>query len=81
LRDQHTKLWKREDDEDNEEDEEEERRFQEEDFSLGKKNKRLDLNFFLSLFFTSRSLSYDLSFFAREREREREFSFYALTTL
>jgi hypothetical protein len=70
LRDQHTKLWKREDDEDNEEDEEEERRFQEEDFSLGKKNKRLDLNFFLSLFFTSRSLSYDLSFFAREKERE-----------
>ena len=39
------------------------------------------LNFLLSLFFTSRSLSYDLSFFAREREREREFSFYALTTL
>ena len=50
--------------------EEEERRYQEEDFSLGKKNKRLDLNFFLSLFFTSRSLSYDLSFFAREKERE-----------
>ena len=79
LRDQHTKLWKREDDEDNEEDEEEERRFQEEDFSLGKKNKRLDLNFFLSLFFTSRSLL--RSFFFRERERKREFSSYALKTL
>ena len=59
--------------------EEEERRYQEEDFSLGKKNKRLDLNFFLSLFFTSRSLL--RSFFFRERERKREFSFYALTTL
>ena len=34
LRDQHTKLWKREEDEDNEEDEEEGRRFQEEDFLL-----------------------------------------------
>ena len=71
LRDQHTKLWKREDDEDNEEDEEEERRFQEEDFSLGKKNKRLDLNFFLSLFFTSRSLTIFL--FSRERKKERVF--------
>ena len=79
MRDQHTKLWKREDDEDNEEDEEEERRFQEEDFSLGKKNKSLDLNFFLSLFFTSRSLL--RSFFFRERERKREFSSYALKTL
>lgn len=79
LRDQHTKLWKREDDEDNEEDEEEERRFQEEDFSLGKKNTRLDLNFLLSLFFTSRSLT--RSFFFRARERKREFSSYALKTL
>ena len=59
--------------------EEEERRYQEEDFSLGKKNKRLDLNFFLSLFFTSRSLL--RSFFFRERERKREFSSYALKTL
>ena len=36
---------------------------------------------FLSFFILYISLSYDLSFFARERERKREFSFYALTTL
>ena len=43
------------------------------------RNKRLDLNFFLSFIFTSRSLT--RSFFFRARERKREFSFYALKTL
>lgn len=49
-------------------------RFEDEEREKERENrlslKRLDLNFFLSLFFTSRSLSYDLSFFAREKERE-----------
>ena len=49
-------------------------RFEDEEREKERENrlslKRLDLNFSLSLFFTSRSLSYDLSFFAREKERE-----------
>ena len=49
-------------------------RFEDEEREKERENrlslKRLDLNFLLSLFFTSRSLSYDLSFFAREKERE-----------
>ena len=49
-------------------------RFEDEEREKERENrlslKRLDLNFLLSLFCTSRSLSYDLSFFAREKERE-----------